>query len=356
MPNPNTTNTESNTSTSTRRKNNSRDAGDLTGFRYFFRSSSRPPSPTSTAAIDSFDPSQNSSSNSSHARKTSFGSHRTPYPMSSSSTTLVGSSTTLVGSTNNASPLYFQGSSGSNYSGPSNVSTNVGSGSGSGRGSGIYHHQPALHPLSSESGRRRSIESYSRSPSPDQFQQQRRQGTHADKHVFPANPPSQNRIHSTTADPLKSTSEPVHRRTKSTDFGEMYSKRPGLGQEIADLQASIASPAKEPKKTLFSSMSLFKKKSHHPNSSSQTGYPSMEHGSRKYSADDPILSLATPSSTSLQSFATTSDQDTIAPSYTYERRHGSDGDPQRHLPPFSIGKKSSKRDILAQESILPGYV
>jgi hypothetical protein len=45
----------------------------------------------------------------------------------------------------------------------------------------------------------------------------------------------------------------------------MYLKRPGLPQDLAaDLQTTVASPAKEAKKTIFS---LFKKKSHHPSSS-----------------------------------------------------------------------------------------
>ncbi|KAF9356390.1 cysteinyl-tRNA synthetase [Mortierella sp. AD094] len=138
----------------------------------------------------------------------------------------------------------------------------------------------------------------------------------------------------------------------------MYSKRPGLPQELADLQASVASPAKETKKTIFS---IFKKKSQSstsPSPNPPTSSSSQDYNSRKYSADDSPLMLSPPSSLSVQSFSTLTDQDpALIQGYSFDRRHGSDGgDSQRHLPPFSIGKKSSKKDIINHDPILPGFV
>ncbi|KAG0198299.1 cysteinyl-tRNA synthetase, partial [Mortierella sp. NVP41] len=144
----------------------------------------------------------------------------------------------------------------------------------------------------------------------------------------------------------------------------MYSKRPGLPQELADLQATVTSPAKEAKKTIFS---LFKKKTHHPTSSSSptpptcsassSHYPPSEGAYRKHSADDPLFPLLPPSSTSVHSLATI-DQETSSQHYSFDRRHGSESsESQRHPPPFSIGKKSSKKDVHAvPDPIFPGYV
>ncbi|KAI7825753.1 hypothetical protein BC939DRAFT_125975 [Gamsiella multidivaricata] len=218
-----------------KRKNNSKDGSDLSGFRSFFRSSSRPPSPT--PAADSFDPFYNQPSGS-HTRKTSFGSNRNPNPMQSSSSANVGSSGTLYSSNgalhSNASSSYIHDTNGSNYGSTNNLSSSVGSSN-----MHSYQHRPAPHPFSPDSGRRRSTESYSRSPSPDQFQRQQQQqqqsGYSGSKHLFPTTPPSQIRPNQRT-ESYKSATENPHRRTKSTDFGEMYSKRPGLPQDLADLQ------------------------------------------------------------------------------------------------------------------------
>ncbi|KAG0315946.1 cysteinyl-tRNA synthetase [Dissophora globulifera] len=264
---------------------------------------------------------------------------------------IAGSTATLHSSNgtlhSNTSSTYHHGINGSNYGSTSNLSSSVGS------SVQPYQYRAAPHPFSPDSARRRSTESYSRSPSPDQ---QQLYGAYTGKHLFPTTPPSQNRPQQ-RADSIKSTAEPVHRRTKSTDFGEMYSKRPGLPQELADPQTIVASPAKEPKKTLFG---FLKKKAHHaasPSPSSSSTYSS-DAVSRKFSADDPLLHLSPPSSSSVHSFAMLSDADAAsAHGYSYDRRHGSDGgDSQRHLPPFSIGKKSSKKDVLSHDNILPGYV
>ncbi|KAF9980648.1 cysteinyl-tRNA synthetase [Mortierella antarctica] len=342
-----------------RRKNNAKDGGDSGVFRSFFRSSSRPPSPTPFA--DPADSYHNSSGT--HTRKTSFGSYKTPNPMNTSSSTMAGSPSTLHssgGSTlySSYSSSYFQSSGVPSYG-----SSSTGNLNSNHSASALYQQRPAPHPFSPDSGRRRSTESYSRSPSPE------------GRRLPPATPPSQGRPQQITG-PRRNGTEPAHRRTKSSDFGEMYSKRPGLPQELVDLQATVSSAPKEArdgkeskegkegkegKKTLFS---IFKKKASNPPTSSPApsvpasyNYHSSEYGTRKYSADDPLLPLSPPSTSSLHSLALLSDQDASSQVYSYDRRHGSDGgDSLRHLPPFSIGKKSSRKDVLAQELVLPGYV
>ncbi|KAG0016177.1 cysteinyl-tRNA synthetase, partial [Entomortierella chlamydospora] len=269
--------------------------------------------------------------------------------IAASSATLHSSNTTLH---SNSSSTYFHSNNGSKHGSSSNLSSSFGNGQQS------YQYRPAPHPFSPDSSRRRSTEYYSRSPSPDQFQlQQQQQSAISGKHQFPTTPPFHNRSHQ-RAESLKSASEAPHRRTKSTDFGDMNSKRPGLPQELADLQASIASPAKETKKTIFS---IFKKKSQGstpPSPNPPTSSSSHDYNSRKYSADDSPLMLSPPSSLSVQSFSTLTDQDSaLMQGYSFDRRHGSDGgDSQRHLPPFSIGKKNSKKDIISHDPILPGFV
>ncbi|KAG0094029.1 cysteinyl-tRNA synthetase [Podila epicladia] len=154
-------------------------------------------------------------------------------------------------------------------------------------------HQGPQHPFSPDMGRRRSAESYSRSPSPDpngaalrqqprpiqyqyqvqghqqqqlkgpgqQYQQQTAQSSR--RHIFPNTPPSQPRPHQRT-NSIKSNKTPVsHRRTKSTDFGEMFTKRPIL-QEPEHHASHVASPAKEAKKII---LGLFKKKNSNSSSS-----------------------------------------------------------------------------------------
>ncbi|KAF8948304.1 cysteinyl-tRNA synthetase [Haplosporangium gracile] len=185
------------------------------------------------------------------------------------------------------------------------------------------------------------------------------------KHLFPTTPPTPRGPHQPhqRTDFVRSASETPHRRTKSTDFGDMYSKRPGLPQDlVADLHTTVASPAKEAKKTIFS---LFKKKSHHPSSSptlpvstsSSSNYPPSEGTYRKHSADDPLFPLLPPSSSSLHSLATL-DHETASQHYSLNSRHGSEsGESQKYPPPFSIGKKSSKKNVHAvADPIFPGYV
>ncbi|KAG0249530.1 cysteinyl-tRNA synthetase, partial [Mortierella polycephala] len=186
-------------------------------------------------------------------------------PLNSSNSTIAGSPSTIPTSGN--STLYGNSAS---YSHGHNNSTYGGSASSSNLHSTSsnaypYQHKPAPHPFSPDSGRRRSTESYSRSPSPDPYQDQ--QNVLAGRHLYPTTPPSQSRPHHRT-DSIKSATEAPHRRTKSTDFGEMHSKRPGLPQELADLQATIASPAKETKEAKKTIFSIFKKKAPQPASSS----------------------------------------------------------------------------------------
>jgi hypothetical protein len=78
---------------------------------------------------------------------------------------------------------------------------------------------------------------------------------------------------------------------------------------------------------------------------------------RKHSADDPLFPLLPPSSTSLHSLATL-DHETASQQYSLNSRHGSEsGESQKHPPPFSIGKKSSKKNVHATpDPIFPGYV
>jgi len=244
-----------------KRKNNSRDAGDSSGILSFLRpSSSRPPSPT--LATDPLDSHSNS-----HTRKTSFGS-RNLNPMNSSSTTLVEPSSTHHPSTYLPNP--------SSYS-LNSVNTIVGR-----SGLNSYPSRP-VHPFvqDTESNRRRSTEStYSRSSSPDPYQQ-RQNSTHGGNHQFPTSPPLPNRPHQTDT---KGTTESVHRRTKSTDSGDMYIKRPGLPQELADFAASVSMglgipvPKESKKTTPFPfNINIFKKKSQHSGSSSQSStHPPLE--------------------------------------------------------------------------------
>lgn len=214
-------------------------ASDSHSFRSFFRSSSRPPSPTPLSdpndplTLRAIPPLNNTTYNNSSSTST----------MANSFSALSSSNATLH---SNAPSAYFQTTAASNH------------------GSG-YHQRPAPHPFSPSSSRRLSADTSSRSPSPDVYQQH--PPLPGGKHLFPTTPPAPRGPHQPhqRADSIRSASETPHRRTKSTDFGDMYSKRPGLPQDlVADIHTTVASPAKEAKKTLFS---LFKKKSHHPSSS-----------------------------------------------------------------------------------------
>ncbi|KAF9288576.1 cysteinyl-tRNA synthetase [Mortierella alpina] len=271
-----------------RRKNNAKDGGDSGVFRSFFRSSSRPPSPTPFADLaESY---HNPSGT--HTRKTSFGSYKTPNPMNMSSSTMAGSPSTLHSS--GGSTLY--GSYTSSYFQSNGVlnhgSSSTGNLNSSHSANTLYQHKPTPHPFS---------------------------------------PNLQASVSSATKE--------------AKDAKE--------GKDGKD--------GKESKKTLFS---IFKKKTSNPPTSSPApsvpasyNYHPSEYGSRKYSAEDPLLPLSPPSTSSLHSLALHSDQDVSLQGYSYDRRHGSDGgDSLRHLPPFSIGKKGSRKDVLTQEPALSGYV
>ncbi|KAF9132411.1 cysteinyl-tRNA synthetase [Mortierella sp. 14UC] len=145
--------------------------------------------------------------------------------------------------------------------------------------------------------------------------------------------------------------EAQHRRTKSSDSGEMYGKRQGLQQD-QDHPGYAVSPAKETKKILFG---LFKKKAllHHSSPSpsqqqqqqqlhQQQQYQQQQqqlllqhqqqqmflqhqyqiHGdrSRKYSAEDQYLT-SPPAASTLPAFSVALFPDTDGPSNHYERRH-----------------------------------
>ncbi|KAF9920313.1 cysteinyl-tRNA synthetase [Linnemannia zychae] len=231
--------------------NSSKEGGsDSHGFRSFFRSSSRPPSPSplpdttavESAALRGFQ---------GHPQNTHNSSNSSASAMAGSFGTLASSNSTLH---SNNSSAYFQGTNGTNY------------------GNNAYNQRPVPHPFSPNSSHRLSADGSSRSPSPDLYQQQQQQPPlPGGKHLFPTTPPAprgpqQPQQPQQRAESIRSHTSTPHRRTKSTDFGEVYSKRSGLPQDLAvDLQATVASPAKEAKRTIFG---IFKKKSHQPPSSS----------------------------------------------------------------------------------------
>lgn len=277
--------TPTNTSTP-RRKNNSKD-GIESGLRAFFRSSSRPPSPDLANAHAHSGTHTNASP--SHARKTSFGSNRNP--------SLAGSVGSLL-SNSGGSQINSSGNQLSSTSSSSNLQQQI-------QGHNLQNQRPQ-HPFSPDMERRRSAESYSRSPSPDpngtslqqqpqpiphqyqvqghthqqsqgynqQYQQQTAQSPSVTRrHVFPNTPPSQPRSHQRT-NSIKSNKTPVsHRRTKSTDFGEMFTKRPTL-QEPEHHASHVASPAKEAKKII---LGLFKKKNSSSSSNIGSSSNSLSH-------------------------------------------------------------------------------
>lgn len=250
-------------SSTPRRKNNSKD-GIESGLRAFFRSSSRPPSPDLADSNAHVHSSIHTNANPSHTRKTSFGSNR--------NVSLTGSMGSLLSYGGGPQTT----SSGNHLSSTSSSSNQLQQIQGHNQ-----QYQRPQHPFSPDMGRRRSTESYSRSPSPDpngaslqqqprpiqyqyqvqghdqQYQQQTAQSSSvARRHVLPNTPPSQPRLHQRT-NSIKSSKPPVsHRRTKSTDFGEMFTKRPVL-QEPEHHASHMASPAKEAKKII---LGLFKKK------------------------------------------------------------------------------------------------
>lgn len=277
--------TPTNTSTP-RRKNNSKD-GIESGLRAFFRSSSRPPSPDLADAHAHSGTHTNASP--SHTRKTSFGSNRNP--------SFAGSVGSLL-SNSGGSQTNSSGNQLSSTSSSSNQLQQI-------RGHN-QQYQPSQHSFSPDMGRRRSAESYSRSPSPDpsgtslqqqpqsmphqyqvqgqtrqqvqgynqQYQQQTGQSSSiARRYVFPNTPPSQPRSHQRTNSIMSNKTPVSHRRTKSTDFGEMFTKRPTL-QEPEHHASHVASPAKEAKKII---LGLFKKKNSGSSSNIGSSSNSLSH-------------------------------------------------------------------------------
>ncbi|KAF9350055.1 cysteinyl-tRNA synthetase [Mortierella sp. AD094] len=358
--------TVSNASSNSKRKNN-KGSGESNGMLSFLRASSRPPSPDVETLYST-----------SHTRKTSFsshnGSHRTVVLSTSMSSLHSNNSTSMVN-------LIQQNNNGGSQNGASH------NGGGNTSQQQYYHHhniagQSQSHPFDLDTERRRSIESYSRSSSPErateqqQYQQQYQQQLqqqHSQQHqqqyqlqqqhqknAFPTTLPAHIRPHQRT-DSIKYAMEAQHRRTKSTDFGETHGKRPGQDLEPA---AQMASPAKESKKSnIFNN--LFKKRpllSHNQSPSNSQQQPQQQlsfhqhqHGhnerSRKCSADE--LYISSGPSTTLHPFVMGlfSDHDHTH----HDKRHGSDGgDSTQRALHYMTGKKGSKKDH--QDSIIPGFV
>ncbi|KAF9972519.1 cysteinyl-tRNA synthetase [Actinomortierella ambigua] len=326
-------------STSTNKKKGHKDDS---GLLSFFRSSSRPPSPDPDVFYG----------NGGHTRKTSMG-H-------------------IHNSNNNASNSSFSSSNAPvRPAGPA-VSTSYSS----------YHSLPGSSNGSMSANlyeRRRSAESYSRSPSPDQLLDHSPQpggggGGGGPVKGWPATPPSQNHHHhhpshngsnaryqqqhqhqqrpapGQRSESRKTVNEPQHRRTKSSDFGDLYGKRPNGQEQDAPAPVQV-SPAKETKKTnnLFS---RFKKKSHQSNQSSNTHADSSS--TRKHSADDTSgISPFTPPFIPLRS-----DSDSGQGLFFGDRRHGSsDGDSHHPLQHSPWSRKSSRKDgqPYVNESAHPYY-
>ncbi|KAF9936188.1 cysteinyl-tRNA synthetase, partial [Modicella reniformis] len=302
-----------------RRKHNKDESN---GLLSFFRTSSRPPSPDQLESFYS----------SSHTRKTSF-------------------SGSTNGNTGNYRPVVTSaGSFLSNSSSALNGAGYNSTGGGSSSFNNGHHNltgQSQPHPLDMESDRRRSNDSYSRSSSPDRSSELHPTiGVH--KHSFPTTPPPYTRPHQRT-DSIKNATDAQHRRTKSTDLGDTYGKRPGQDQEPS---AYVASPAKEAKKII---LGLFRKKHHHHHgsSSSQHQQPYSQHSHnerlRKCSADDPYMIAPPISGFHAFSMAFFPDHDSILYNGSSEKRPGNDGGDanQKALQYLPGPKKGSKKDLIS---------
>lgn len=250
-----------------RRKNN-KDGND-SGILAFFRSASRPPSP------------DQDSQSQGHTRKTSFSSYsHSTLTNSNAGTGLVNGINTNNngGSNSNRNAVIFNGSIGPLLSANSSSSLNSQfSGATSSSGTGYYQYQSSSSNLSqlqsnahirqnsygnqgnhSDIDRRRSIDSFSRSSSPETSESvQHHHGQGGS--LFPSTPPP-GASHQSS---MKNGLEP--QRSKLNDHMDTPMK----------LEQESHVPAKEPKKTLFS---IFKKKAHlgHHHNSSQS-QPNPQH-------------------------------------------------------------------------------
>ncbi|KAG0236865.1 cysteinyl-tRNA synthetase [Actinomortierella wolfii] len=311
---------------------------DESGLLSFFRSSSRPPSPDPDVYYG----------NGGHTRKTSMG----HIHGSSSSNVNTSGSFNSYSSSNTARPTIPAVSS--SYSSYNSL---PGSSNGS-ISANLYE-------------RRRSAESYSRSPSPDHMLEQS-----PGAKGWPATPPpAQNHYHNNNgsnskhqrpvpgqrSESLKTLNETQHRRTKSSDFGDLYGKRANV-QEQEQPAPVQASPAKETKKTNYL-FSRFKKKAHHNNQISNTQTESASSSTRKHSADEAsgISPFSPPSvhhGTSSSPFMLRGDSDSGHGLFFSDRRHGSsDGDSHHPLQHSPWSKKSSKKDVhpYQNDASLPYY-
>ncbi|KAF9968143.1 cysteinyl-tRNA synthetase [Mortierella alpina] len=218
------------------RRKHQKDGNESNSLLSFFRSasssSSRPPSP------DLLDTHHNAS----HTRKTSFSS-RNENESYGRNMVISGSAGSLAQGQSNG---VYNGSSSYNGSGNQQYSN--------------FQGRTQKHPFDADSVRRRSIESYSRTPSPDPSveQPEQRLVNGNSKYLVPSTPPSHLRTQQ-RSDSIKSAIEAQHRRTKSTDHVDTLGKRSGLQDQ--DNPSHVASPAKETKKTLFG---FLKKRTHLP--------------------------------------------------------------------------------------------
>ncbi|KAF9576051.1 cysteinyl-tRNA synthetase [Mortierella alpina] len=231
------------------RRKHHKDGNESNSLLSFFRSasssSSRPPSPDLMDTLHS----------GSHTRKTSFSSRNDTDGSHGRNIVTSGSAGSIV-----------QGQSNGVYNGSSSYN-----GSGSQQYSNLQG-RTQKHPFDADSVRRRSIESYSRTPSPDLSVEQPEQRfvNGNPKHLVPSTPPSHLRSQQ-RSDFIKNALEAQHRRTKSTDHVDTLGKR--SGQQDQDNPTHVTSPAKETKKTLFG---FLKKKTHlphHGHGSPQPQYP-----------------------------------------------------------------------------------
>ncbi|KAF9981517.1 cysteinyl-tRNA synthetase [Mortierella antarctica] len=327
------------------RRKHHKDGNESNSLLSFFRSasssSSRPPSPDLLDTLHS----------ASHTRKTSFSSRNDNDGSHGRNIAMSGSAGSIVQGQSNG---VYNGSSSYNGSGTQQYSNLQG--------------RTQKHPFDADSVRRRSIESYSRTPSPDVSAEQPEQRfvNGIPKHLFPSTPPSHLRTQQ-RSDSIRNAIEAQHRRTKSTDHVDTLGKR--SGQQDQDSPSHVASPAKETKKTLFG---FLKKKTHLPHHGHGSPQPQQAHQqqhyserSRKSSADDQFMSSpATTSTLHAFSMALFPDHENGSHHGQFDKRHGSDGgDSQKGLQYMTGGKKAWRRDLVAQQqqqqhqdALLPGFV
>ncbi|KAF9427737.1 cysteinyl-tRNA synthetase, partial [Podila epigama] len=393
------------------KENNSKDGRDgshehnsssSSGILSFFRgNSSRPPSPSPDSAAVSVATSSDTysylhsnsftSPQSSHTRKTSFTSQSSGHSGANSGSNIVnGFVNSFSSANNNNNNSNNNNNNNNNYNNNTNYSTsnniNINNSNANNRNARVLngsvgpllsansssslnsHHNlppqpiPGIHVRQHSQGmdteRRRSIDSISRSSSPDlgfdsstfQQQQQGSSSSFSRQQSFPTTPPAPNRQHQRT-DSNRNGNEPqLYGRTRSNDYldAQLQPRRP----QDESQHHPIASPAKEskPKKTIFS---LFKKAhlGHHASSSSssssqqnQQGHPQSDRP-RKPSADDHYALLQQSNSVPYAlPLALFPDQDNTSPSYNDRRNNSDASDTQRALQQHVTGSKKNAKN------------